>query len=185
MNASELLLAELLALDGWSCWPGYHVGISKADKVAIGQPSHPTPELDVLGVKHGRVIWVESKTYLDSRGVQAKTLEDGYKGPGRVRVFTDPVYRGIVTRALLEQLREREVISKRGKTKVEYWFAAWKFCDERNRAQAQARFDEQGWTLLDRDWLVDHLRILAETSYRNSTAALVAKLLLRDPPAAR
>ena len=178
MNSSEALLGELLSLDGWSCRPGYRVSITKQEKVAIGQPSLPTPEIDVLATKHGRIVWVESKTYLDSRGVQAKTLADGYTGPGRVRVFNDAVYREVVTNALLRQLRLEESIGPDDPT-VEYWFAAWKFCNAASRHEAQERFDANRWKLLGHDWFESQLRKLAATSYRDSTAALVAKLLLR------
>jgi hypothetical protein len=180
LNASESLLAELLELDGWSCHPGYRVSISKPDKVKIGRPSHPsTIEVDVLALKHGRVMWVESKTYMDSNGVQAKTLQEGYAGPGRVRVFNDRVFREVARKALLRQLRDNGAIEKNFKT-VDFGFAAWKFQNEAAREAVAQRFEKQGWHLFDRAWLVQHLELLADTSYRDSTAALVVKLLRRE-----
>lgn len=181
MNASECLLAELMEVDGWAAFPGYRVDITKAEKRKIGQPTLSMPEIDVVGLKHGRVVWVESKTYMDSRGVQAKTLADGYSGPGRVRVFNDRTYRDVVTKALLRQLSANGTIGRSAPV-VEYWFAAWKFSNSRSEDDARAMFDKQGWTLLDPPWFLRQLDALANTSYRDSTAALVAKLLLRNPP---
>jgi hypothetical protein len=178
MNASEALLAELLELDGWSCHPGYRVTITREEKIAIGQHTLPSPELDVLALKHGRVLWVESKTYLDSAGVRAETLTKGYVGPGRVRVFNDAPFRTVVTSALLRQLKRNGAVAPDA-SKVEYGFAAWKFKNDLARLDTRKLFDQHGWLLFDHDWLVQHLEALARTSYRDSTAALVAKLLLR------
>lgn len=181
MNASEQLLAELVEVEGWASFPCYRVEITAAEKRKIGQLTLPTPEIDVVAIKHDRVAWVESKTYMDSRGVQAKTLADGYSGPGRVRVFNDPTYRKVVTGALLRQLRANGSIGDTDPI-VEYWFAAWKFSNKKSEKAARALFDEKGWRLLGPPWFLAQLQRLAETSYRDSTAALVAKLLLRNPP---
>lgn len=180
MNASEVLLAELLEIDGWSCRPGYRVHLTKPEKVSLGQPSLPTPEIDVLAIKHGRVAWVESKTYIDSKGVQASTLSEGFSGPGRVKVFNDPNFRDVVTRALLKQLAAQGAVNPDTPPSVEYWFAAWKFYNPASQAAAERLFEcHPNWTLLGPTWLRGQLGKLAETSYRDSTAALVAKLLLR------
>ncbi len=133
----------------------------------------------MLALKHGRVLWVESKTYLDSQGVRPETLQEGYTGPGRVRVFNDPVFRRVVKRALLRQLRGNGAISPTTRS-VELGFAAWKFRNSRAKDEVQAIFDRKKWVLFDDEWLVNQLRVMATTSYRDSTAALVAKLLLRS-----
>jgi len=91
---------------------------------------------------------------------------------------TTPMNSSEATAARLGQLREEESIGSDDPT-VEYWFAAWKFCNSTSRDEAQRSFDANGWTLLDHDWFLAQLKKLAATSYRDSTAALVAKLLLR------
>ncbi|MEO6152314.1 MAG: hypothetical protein ABIT09_08395, partial [Croceibacterium sp.] len=46
-------------------------------------------------------------------------------------------------------------------------------------------FEREGWLLYGPKWLRDHLARVAEGSWENSTAAVVAKLLLRPKLAER
>ena len=49
-----------------------------------------------------------------------------------------------------------------------------------NAALLKCKFAEAGWELFDHDWLFGHLKKMAGGGYENTTAAVVAKLLLRS-----
>lgn len=50
-----------------------------------------------------------------------------------------------------------------------------------NAVLLEAKFEKAGWLLYSAEWLFDRVRRLADGGYENSTAAVVAKLLLRPP----
>jgi hypothetical protein len=47
----------------------------------------------------------------------------------------------------------------------------------------QAHFERKGWQLWGPGVIRDELRVLRDTGYENSVAAVVAKVLLREPKA--
>lgn len=71
MDAFEDLVARLLRREGYWTRQNYMVNIAKTDKVAIGLPSMPRPEVDIIAYQAvtNTVVWVECKSYLDSTGV--------------------------------------------------------------------------------------------------------------------
>jgi hypothetical protein len=71
MDAFEEIVAGLLWEEGYWTTIGYKVNLPKPVKVELGKPSLPRPEIDILAYQadDNELIWVECKSYLDSRGV--------------------------------------------------------------------------------------------------------------------
>lgn len=83
------------------------VNLLKAKKVELGKLSLPRPEIDILAyqVSQYLLLWVECKSYLDSRGVTiAPFMDKNDKGADRYEVFTRPDYRRIATGEFVKQL---------------------------------------------------------------------------------
>jgi hypothetical protein len=107
MDAFESLVAKLLQQRGYWTWQSYKVEITKEEKRSLGKPSMPRPEIDVLAYKPGenRLLWVECKSYLDSPGVSIEPFtEPDSKWADRYRVFTNDLYREIVSQRLIQQI---------------------------------------------------------------------------------
>ena len=106
MNAFEQIVAGLFRAQGYWTINSHRVTLWPAEKVEIGTPSMPRPELDILAYKGltNELLWIECKSYLDSGGVRYESFIDpdnpGYK---RYKVFNYPVYRDVITRALIRQ----------------------------------------------------------------------------------
>jgi hypothetical protein len=178
MEAFESLVAGALRREGIWIYPGYHVDVSQADKQAFGQPSHPRPEIDILGYRPtaNTLLWIECKSYLDSPGVKFGGFDGSSpKEAKRVpKVFRDSHYRQVVTRALIRETVAETLACP--DPKVEYWFATGNIA-EQSRAAIRQHFDEQGWTLLDREWIIAQLRRVGSAKYENDVATMVSKLL--------
>lgn len=177
MDAFEDLTERLLWREG--CWTrkNFKVTITKADKVAIGLPSMPRPEVDVVAFSPERnvVAWVECKSYLDSTGVQISAFNGANpKFAKRFRVFTDSTFRHIVTERLVEQLLSLGLITEQ--PEVEYWLVAGRIAPG-SRAAVQAHFDQAGWVLRDRDWIRAGLQAMAKEGYEDDVVSMAAKLL--------
>lgn len=76
MDAFEELVAEVLRADGYWVHQGYKIDFSTADKRALGNPSMPRPEIDLVAYKPGTgdLLSLECKSYFDSGGVHARDL---------------------------------------------------------------------------------------------------------------
>src|SRR3954452_24496400 len=72
MDAFEQIAARLFEVQGYWTRIGYAVELTKEQKVAVGQPSLPRPQLDVIAYKPttNELLVIECKSYLDSPGVK-------------------------------------------------------------------------------------------------------------------
>jgi hypothetical protein len=100
MDAFEELVAESLWMDGHWVRTSVKVELTKEEKRAIGRPSSPRWELDIVAY-NGRdnlLRVVECKSYLDSLGVQAKGFDAESENASRYKLFNDALLREIVFR---------------------------------------------------------------------------------------
>jgi hypothetical protein len=180
MNAFEEIVAGLLRQDG--CWTivGYKVNLSKKGKVELGKPSLPRPEIDILSYKAGEnlLLWVECKSYLDSRGVSitAFTGEDE-RGAQRYKVFNLPEYRRIVTEELIKQVVTSQMVLPN--PIVKYCLVAGRIATETDRIKLHQYFEKQSWLLYDDSWIKQQLIKASTGSYEDDIATIVAKLFAR------
>lgn len=177
MDAFEDLVARLLRREGFWTRQNYKVDLLKDEKVRIGLPSMPRPDIDILAYQsvENRLVWVECKSYLDSGGVHMSAFDGTNPGfARRFRVFTDPVFRAVVTDALERQLVGQRLIH--ANPTVEYWLVAGKIASGQS-APLLAHFEQHGWHLRDRSWVRGGLEQLAKAGYEDDVVTMTAKLL--------
>lgn len=177
MDAFEELVAEVLRADGYWVHRGYKINLGPDDKRALGSPSMPRPEIDLVAYKAGtgELLSLECKSYFDSGGVHARDLLPGGKNAQRYKMFVNANLRTIVLQRLVEQLVASGTVAgmpvpKRG---MIYGYAT-----ASNTEILKAHFEANGWGLYGPEWLRTHLQKMALRSYDNQVASVVAKLLL-------
>lgn len=184
MDAFEQLVATVLDRNGYWVRTSVKVALTPEEKREIGRPSSPRWELDVVAYcgLTNELLVVECKSYLDSYGVRTTSF-DGSKADEetRYKLFTDDLLRRVVLSSLEKQLVTQRFCPEG--TKATLCLAAGNIHGD--AAELRTIFEKNGWRLFERSWLVDGLNRLAEESYDNSVASVVAKLLLRDDEARR
>lgn len=126
-----------------------------------------------------RVLIVECKSYFDSYGVRFS----GFDGSNprvakRYKLFNDETLRYVVQNRMIRQMSEAGLVSE--EPDVTLALACGKIVSESDREQLQVHFDERGWMLWDKEWLLQRLMRMAAAGYENSAVAVTAKLLVRD-----
>lgn len=140
----------------------------------------PRPEIDILAYQasDNRILWVECKSYLDSRGVKAEHIifQDD-SGKGRYKVFTWPKYRKVVTGELIIQVVNEKLT--RPEPIINYCLITGKIATDNNRELLHQYFSKNGWLLYDEYWVKNKIESLAKKGYENDVAIIVAKLFSR------
>lgn len=178
MDAFEQVVASILQRRGYWTQISVKVELTKEEKKAIGRPSSPRWELDIVGYRGqtNEIIVVECKSYLDSYGVRL-TAFDGRdpEGARRYKLFTEESLRTVVVDRMVAQLVERGFCAPCPSVKL--CLAAGKIYG--NEQDLAAHFESNGWLLWTPDYLRGELKALSESGYENTIAAVVAKMLLR------
>jgi hypothetical protein len=180
MDAFEHLVSEILWAQGYWVRTSVKVALTKEEKVAIGRPSSPRWELDIVAYRGGdnSLLVVECKSYLDSQGVKFSALDGtDAKLAERFKLFNDATLREVVLGRLGRQFHECGACGP--DPKITLGLAAGQIYSDVDRAKLKALFDDQGWVLWDDVWLREHLQVMATGGYENNVAAIVSKLLLR------
>ena len=177
MHGFESLVGELLEADGYWVRRAYKVQLTKAEKVAIGRPSSPRWELDLIAFRPGAntLLVVECKSYLDSPGVRLTSL-DGGPGASRYKLFTEPKLRRVVFARLAKDVLSQRLCSR--SPKIRLALAAGRV--KGNETALAQRCADRGWEFFGPTWLLDRLSGLSEQGYENSVGLMVAKLLIRN-----
>lgn len=184
MDAFEELVAEVLRAEGYWVHQGYKINLTREDKQALGNPSMPRPEIDLVAYKAGtgELLSLECKSYFDSGGLHARDLLPGGRNAQRYKMFVNADLREMVLRRLVKQLVDSGSVAG---TPVPKLGMIYGFATPANTEILEAHFAENGWGLYGPDWLRDHLQKMALRSYDNQVASVVAKLLLPRSAAAR
>ena len=122
------------------------------------------------------LLALECKSYLDSGGVHAAHFVAGSKYAHRYKLFHDPTLRSTVLDRLLEQFVSAGLCPRDATVRLGLIHA---HATPHNAARLAPLFAAEDWLLFGPNWLQEHLERMARGSYENSTAAVVAKLLLR------
>ncbi len=104
MQAFEKLAADLLWREGYWTTTAYKVDLTREEKRAIGRPTTPRWEIDVVAYNSAanEVIAVECKSYLDSVGVRmAHFTGQRDRFAARFKLFNEPETRKVVLRRLV------------------------------------------------------------------------------------
>jgi hypothetical protein len=179
MNAFETIVAQFLERKGYWVRQSVKVNISKEDKVRIGKPSMPRPEIDLvaLNVAKNELLLVEAKSYLDSYGVylEGVTGEDE-RDAERYKLFTKEVFRKIVTKRLRSSYKENGLINTN--TKTNYALAAGKI-RKGNEDALQSYFDKKGWILFTPREIKEEIVSLSNEGWEDNLVNITAKLVIR------
>jgi hypothetical protein len=184
MDAFEELVSEVLRADGYWVHQGYKINLTTEDKRALGNPSMPRPEIDLVAYKAGtgELLSLECKSYFDSGGVHARDLLPGGKNAQRYKMFNNANLRELVLTRLAEQLAASGALAGKPVPKLGMIYG---YATPPNRAIFEKHFEANGWCLFHPECLRELLQAMALRSYDNQVASVVAKLLLPRDSAAK
>ncbi len=180
MQAFESIVGMLLEREGYWVRNNLKVELTKDDKRAIGKPSCPRWDLDIVAYRgsDNRLLVVECKSYLDSSGV----ARGGFDGTdpahaSRYKLFNSQTLREKVLGRLKEQLVGRGACAQG--VGVTLALATGKIASEKDRDWLHDHFSKQGWELRDDRWVRDGLAKAALAGHEDDVAIFVAKLMGR------
>src|SRR4051812_43269309 len=107
MDSFEQVIAAILQRRGYWTQTSVKVGLTADEKQAIGRPSSPRWEIDVVGYRGAtnELLALECKSFLDSPGVSVRTFEGkNTKDEGKYKLFFDDTLRAVVLGRLVRQL---------------------------------------------------------------------------------
>lgn len=170
--------SRLLWNEGYWVRTGVKVELTREEKIGIGRHSSPRWEIDLVAydARGNELLALECKSYFDSGGVHAAHFEPGSKYAHRYKLFHEAILRETVLARLLAQCTERGFC--RPDSVVRFGLIHG-HVTAHNAPLLSSIFEREGWLLFGPDWVRSHLKRMAAGSYENSTAAVVAKLLLR------
>ena len=177
MDAFEELVSEVLRAEGYWVHQGYKINLDREEKRALGNPSMPRPEIDLVAYKArtGELLSLECKSYFDSGGVHARDLLPGGKNAQRYKMFVNAPLREMVLSRLVEQMVDSGTVVGTPSPKLGMVYG---YATAANTEILRSHFNEHGWELYGPEWLRDRLQQMALRSYDNQVASVVAKLLL-------
>lgn len=180
MDAFEQLAAEFFWNQGFWVRNCVKVELTREDKALIGRHSSPRWEIDLVAYdqKSNELLALECKSYLDSGGVHAAHFAAGSRYATRYKLFHDDVLRETVLNRLRQQFVDQGFCPENVQVKLGLIHA---HVTAYNAPVLADIFAKGGWLLFGPDWIGSQLQLMAGGGYENSTAAVVAKLLLRSP----
>lgn len=180
MNAFEDIVKLYLEEEGYWVKQSVKVNISKDDKKAIGLPTMPRPEIDLvaLNAKENELLLIEVKSYLDSQGVwfgddSIGEFETDSWSEKRYRLLANRTFQEIVTKRLKEQFMKEGLINS--KTKVNYALAVGKFYPN-SELDTKAYFSKKGWVLITPPQIKEKIRSLSKKGWEDNPVVMTAKL---------
>ena len=181
MNAFEDIVRRYLEAQGYWVRQSVKVDITKAQKVEIGTPSMPRPEIDLVAfnAKKNELVLIEAKSYLDSYGVYYEAIAyPKDEAAPRYKLFTNETFIRIVTEALIDQYMKCDLI--KNKVKVNYGLAAGNIhkSDEKRLADL---FHRNKWILITPQQLREFVEQCATKGWEDDVVTITAKLLRKTP----
>ena len=181
MNAFESIIAQYLEAEGYWVRQSVKVEISKEDKKAIGLPTMPRPEIDLvaLNVKENELLLIEVKSLLDSYGVYFEAVSDEKDELAkRYRLFTDGKFREVVSKRIKEKFLAEGLINE--DTKINYALAAGNIHSLADESKISGYFLQRGWELFSPKKIKDKVRELSQKGWEDNLVTITAKLILRE-----
>jgi len=183
MNAFEDIVRLYLEEEGYWVRQSVKVNISKQDKRDIGAFSMPRPEIDLvaLNMKENELLLIEVKSFLDSYGVYSEAITDEKDVfSKRYRLFTDSIFRKVVTKRLREEYLEQGLVNEN--TKINYALAAGHIHYPEDELKIREYFSkpERGWKLFSPKDIKDKIRKMSEKGWEDNLVTITAKLIQWD-----
>ena len=159
--------------------PSTRAQLTREEKIRVGKHSTPRWEIDLIAYRAttNELLALECKSYLDSGGVHAAHFMPNHKLAGRYKLFHDALLRDTVLARLRLQCVERALCPADVTVRLGMVYG---YATPSNAAALKLKFQEENWPLYDANWLFGRVQQLATGGYENSTATVVAKLLLRS-----
>lgn len=178
MDAFETLIETLFRRQGYWTQTSLKVELTRDEKIAIGRPSSPRWELDVVAYKGccNEILAIECKSFLDSPGVLFRN--GAFEPADRYKLFSDDNLREVVLNRLALQLFEAGAVAKR--PKVSLCLAVGKVSSRTDREAMTQHMSDRGWHLFDERWIFERLQHAANAGYENDIAHVVAKMIVRN-----
>lgn len=179
MNAFENIVKLYLEEEGYWVRQSVKVSISKEDKKAIGLPTMPRPDIDLvaLNVEGNELLLIEVKSLLDSYGVYFEAVSDEKDELARrYRLFTDSKYRTVVTKRLREAYLKQGLINE--DTTINYGLAAGHI-HSGNEPQIREYFLRKGWRLFMPEEIKVKVKKLSTKGWEDDLITMTAKLILK------
>ena len=177
MNAFEDIAKRYLEAQGYWVRQSVKVEITKAEKVAIGTPSMPRPEIDLVAfnAKKNELVLIEAKSYLDSYGVYYEALTDSNDdGTVRYKLLTNQTFQEVVTKQLIEQYFQLGLV--KGKVNVNYGLVAGNI-RKRDEKRIADYFSKNKWLLITPEQLRGFVESLAIKGWEDDVVTMTVKLL--------
>ena len=180
MDYFENIIKRLIEQDGYWVRQSFRVNLTKSEKVSIGKPTIPRPEIDIVGYKarSNKILIVEVKSFLDSPGVKFDDLNQVYDIPdGRFKLFTCENYRNIVFNRLLSDLYENGLIAD--SPTIRFGLAAGKI-HSKDESKLVKLFKEKNWVLYKPSDIAKAIEKLERMPYENDPYVIAAKIIVRN-----
>lgn len=178
MDAFEEIAGVLLENDKYWVRHSVKINLTKEEKVQLGKPSTPRPEVDIVAfdAKLNLIILFEVKSFLDSSGViYEKVVENNENPTGRYKLLTSKKYQGIITKRLKSEWIAAGIINK--KTKVSFGLIAGKIYKMRE-IELNNYFSGKNWFFWGPTILKEKLTALSQKGYENCIITIAIKLML-------
>jgi hypothetical protein len=181
MDAFESLVAMLLVREGYWTARSVKVNLTKKDKLAIGLPSSPRWEIDVVAYSglRNELLAVECKSFLDSTGVIFR--EGRFEPERRYKLFTNDRLRKVVLRRLRRELVNLGACPCDPRPRIQLGLAVGHLARNTDRKEMDAYFKKRNWKLFDDKWIATKLHSVKTAGYENDMAFVVAKILHKWP----
>lgn len=181
MDAFESLMATLLEREGYWVRNSFKVELTKGEKRAIGIPSSPRWELDLVAfnAKENKILVVECKSYFNSPGVNMKYFGNQKTVfTNRMKLFNGKKLRRIVLARMKKQMVDKGLCKE--SSKVQLCLATGKISSDDERTKVRELFKKNEWKLYDDVWIAKKVKAFASLGYENDVAAVVAKIILKN-----
>jgi len=183
MDAFEQIVTKAFDVQGYWTRIGFKVDLDKQTKRAIGNPSMPRPEIDVLAYKPAtnEILLVECKSYLDSPGVRWEAFDQPDSGYAeRFKLFHNKALFAAVKKQILKQLAEEGMIIGKSPA-IRLGLVAGKIYGS-DESRLRALFAKRKWVFVSPSEIAIWLRRFADRGYDNDVATIVVKILERNMP---
>lgn len=177
MDHFEALIRLLLEQDGYWTFQSYKVKLPKETRAALGKPSMPRTEIDLLGYKpaENKLLVLEVKSFLNSPGVKPDDLLQEYSTPtGRYKLFTCTAYRTAVLHNLKLDLVKRGLC--RQDSTLQFGLAAGRIYRNQSE-QLRQSFAKRNWYLLSPEEIRKRTQVLSDLDYENDPFVIASKVL--------
>ncbi|KAA3613618.1 MAG: hypothetical protein D8M58_17200 [Calditrichaeota bacterium] len=180
MDYFENIIKRVVEEDGYWVRQSFKVNLTKKEKRAIGKPTIPRPEIDIVGYRANtnELLVLEVKSFLDSVGVRFKELAENFEIPtGRYKMFTCKKYREVVFKRLVSDLVEKQLILP--EPKLSFGLAAGNiFIKEQE--QLKTFFKAKSWVLYTPQMITKAIEKLAHIPYENDPYVISSKIMMKN-----